>query len=111
ALDHKIGEHFNQRLAVGYDFNQVTASYFGPLGFWGEPRGEYSETEWSHWTSSFDYGANFKASFRGGDISTTTSAGFQAANDVDKKLRLGVLDFPAPVDVPTLVFGSTRSVA
>jgi hypothetical protein len=86
TVEHKVGESFNQRLSIGYDVNQISASLYAPVGFWNVPSGEFREVEWSHYTTSFDYGANYRKSFRGGEITTTTSAGFQGAQDVDKRV-------------------------
>ena len=110
TLQHKLGEHFDQRVAVGYDVNQNTASSYSPVGHWNTPLGDYVEVEWSHWTASFDYGANYKMSFRGGDITSATSGGFQAAQDVDKRVQFKSQDFPAPVEVPTLTYGAVRNI-
>jgi TonB-dependent starch-binding outer membrane protein SusC len=110
-IEHKLGENLTQRFVLGYDVNQNTESFYERVGAYNTPTGNYQETEWSHWTASLDYGATFRTSFRGGGISSVTSAGFQAAQDVDKRVSVESAFFPGPVEVPTLTSGATRRIS
>jgi hypothetical protein len=111
TIEHKLGENLTQRFVLGYDVNENTESFYERVGAYNTPTGAYQETEWNHWTTSLDYGATFRTSFRGGQISSVTSAGFQAAQDVDKRVSVASEFFPGPVDVPTLTSGATRRIS
>ena len=108
---HDIGERFTQRAVFGYDVNSKTHSFYEGVGGYNEPQGEFEESEWAHYTASLDYGATVRSSFRGGEITSVSSAGLQAAQDNDKYVRVVALQFPGPIAVPTLTSGATRRIS
>ena len=74
------------------------------------PDGLYRRINWEARTSTFDYGANLRTSLRGGDISSTSSAGFQAYRESTNKVDIEVRDFPGPLEKPTFVSGADRRI-
>ena len=111
TIVHDLGERLTQRMVIGYDVNSKTHSFYEGVGGYNEPQGEFEESEWAHYTASLDYGATFRSSFRGGEITSVSSAGLQAAQDNDKYVRVVALQFPGPIAVPTLTSGATRRIS
>ena len=110
-LDHRLSDRFSHRLSIGLDLNQNLSSRFEPFGYWNLPTGGYRENTWTHSTTSIDYGASFRTAFRGGGaVSSTTSAGVQMYQDVDRNVTKEVAEFSAPTEVPTFTFGSRRTI-
>ena len=109
-LSHIPTSYFDHRLNVGYDLNTINAGHFQIVGNVMRPQGYYNQTDFQARTTTFDYGANVRASLLGGDISSTTSTGFQAYREFTRNTRIRVEDFPGPVAKPTLVAGAQRSI-
>ncbi|MQA90168.1 MAG: TonB-dependent receptor plug domain-containing protein [Gemmatimonas sp.] len=110
TLDHFPSSWFDHRLSVGYDLNGLKGEHWYHVGHIMQPEGMYQLTDWEARTATFDYGANFRASLWNGDITSTTSAGFQAYREYTRNTRTTVEDFPGPLVKPTLVSGATRLV-
>ena len=110
TLSHLPSSNFDHRLTVGYDLNNMRGDHWFHVGHIMRPQGRYQLTQWEARTSTFDYGANYRASFRGGDITSTSSAGFQAYRESTNNSRYRTEDFPGPLDVPTLTSGSDQRI-
>ena len=110
VLSHLPSDNFDHRLTVGYDLNGLTADHFFKVGHVMRPDGYYERTNWEARTSTFDYGANLRTSLRGGDITSTTSTGFQYYRESTNNTRIRIREFPGPLDLPTLVSGADRTI-
>jgi outer membrane receptor for ferrienterochelin and colicin len=108
TLTHQPSPNFSQRLTVGYDYNQIRATFMAPLEFFRYPNGLYQERNWSHGTTSLDYVASYRTTLFG--LSSTTAWGGQMFRDTDRSLDVEVQDFPAPGVVPTLIIGARRNI-
>lgn len=110
TLSHLPSSRFDHRLSIGHDLNSLRGEHWYHVGHIMQPQGMYQLTQWEARTTTFDYGANFRARLRGGDITSTTSAGFQAYRESSQNSQATVQDFPGPLVKPTLVSGATRLI-
>ena len=110
TLSHLPSSNFDHRLTVGYDLNGLTGDHWYHVGHIMRPQGYYERTNWEARTTTFDYGANLRTSLRGGDITSTSSAGFQAYRESTNNTRISIQDFPGPLEEPTLVSGARRDI-
>ena len=108
-ISHIPTSYFDHRLSVGYDINVVNAEHFHKVGHVMRPTGQLNQIDFQARTTTFDYGANLRTSL-GGDISSTTSAGFQAYREFTRRTNFRVQDFPGPVAKPTLVAGALQTI-
>ena len=108
-MSHIPTSYFDHRLSVGYDLNVVEAAHFHKVGHVMRPTGQLNQIDFEARTTTFDYGANLRTSL-GGDISSTTSAGFQAYREFTRNTNFRVQDFPGPVAKPTLVAGALQTI-
>ena len=108
TLSHLPSSNFDHRLTIGYDLNNLTGENWFHVGHVMRPDGYYRRINWEARTSTFDYGANLRTSLMGGDISSTSSAGFQAYRESTNKLDVQIRDFPGPLAKPTFMSGADR---
>ncbi|MDE2773766.1 MAG: TonB-dependent receptor [Gemmatimonadota bacterium] len=109
VMSHIPTSYFDHRLSVGYDLNVVNAEHFHKVGHVMRPTGQLNQIDFEARTTTFDYGANLRTSL-GEDISSTTSAGFQAYREFTRRTNYRVEDFPGPVAKPTLVAGAVQTI-
>ena len=109
-LSHLPSSNFDHRLSVGFDLNEVDGETWYHVGHPTNREGFYDKRDWRAGTTTFDYGANFRASLRDGDITSTTSAGFQAYRETERSTLHRIKNFPGQFEVPTLVSGSNRQI-
>ena len=110
VLTHTPSTRFDHRLTVGLDANTVRSDAWWHVDHILQVGGRYDLVRWEARTTTFDYGANLRSSLAGGDISSTTSAGFQAYKESEENLAIDIGDFPGPMDVPTMVSGARRNI-
>ena len=110
TLSHLPSSRFDHRLSIGLDLNEVDGETWFHVGHPTNQEGLYDKRDWRAATTTFDYGANFRASLRDGDITSTSSAGFQAYRETERSILIRVQNFPGQFEVPTLVSGSNRQI-
>jgi TonB-linked SusC/RagA family outer membrane protein len=110
TVSHTPKDFFDHRLSIGYDLNVIEAAHFQHVGNVMRPQGYYNQTNFEARTTTFDYGANVRGSLFGGNISSTTSTGFQAYREYSRNTSFRIQDFPGPVEKPTLVAGAQRDI-
>jgi len=110
TVSHLPSSKFDHRLSVGYDLNGLRGEHWYYVGHIMQATGLYQLTQWEARTTTFDYGANLRARLRDGEITSTTSAGFQAYRESTQNSQATVRDFPGPLVKPTLVSGATRLI-
>ena len=111
VLTHTPSSRFDHRLTVGQDVNTVRGDAWLHVGHIMRAGGRYQMVRWEARTTTFDYGANLRSSLAGGDITATTSAGFQAYKESEENVAMDIQDFPGPMAVPTLVSGARRTIS
>lgn len=109
-VSHIPTGYFDHRLSVGYDLNVVNSAHFHKVGHVMRPTGQLNQTNFEARTTTFDYGANLRTSLFGGNVTSTTSAGFQAYREFTSNTNFRIEDFPGPVERPTLVAGAVRTI-
>jgi TonB-linked SusC/RagA family outer membrane protein len=102
-------EHFNNRLAVGYDYNASRNTSFVPFGFPRTPLGYLARYDWHRELLSIDYAGTYRKPI-GTSITTSTSVGGQLFDMRHQYTALQGNNFPGPVD-PTLISGSLREIS
>ena len=110
VLTHTPSSRFDHRLTVGYDLNAVHGDSWWHVGHILNETGRFDKVTWEAATTTFDYGANLRSSLAGGDITSTTSVGFQAYKENESNVQVNIEDFPGPMDVPTMVSGARRTI-
>jgi len=110
VLTHTPSNRFDQRFTIGYDLNNVRGDAWWHVGHIMNEEGRYETVHWEARTTTFDYGANLRSSLFGGNVSSTSSIGFQAYRENEENVAIRIQDFPGPMDVPTLVSGALRTI-
>jgi len=108
SINYQPTERWSNRLAVGYDFNDVDILDVTPFGYLRVPAGSYNETMWNRTLATADLASTYRANV-GQSIVASTSVGAQVFDSRLHSTDLSSSNFAGP-GVPTLVSGSLRSI-
>ncbi len=101
-------EQLSNRLAVGFDYNDVDLRTINPFGYLRTPTGQYFETLWNRSLLSLDYVSTWKQPV-GSKFTSATSAGGQLFDSRLNSTDLQADNFAGP-GTPTLITGSLRQI-
>ncbi|HEX6964622.1 MAG TPA: TonB-dependent receptor [Gemmatimonadaceae bacterium] len=108
TVTYNPGEKLNNRLSVGYDYNNALLTTLEPFGF---PRADLGQLYWETWNRTLitmDYAGTFKQPF-GGSFVSTSSWGGQIFDSRNTASSISASNFSGPGE-PTLTSAALRDV-
>ncbi|MDR0786451.1 MAG: TonB-dependent receptor [Gemmatimonadota bacterium] len=109
-LSQVVNSSFDHKVAFGYDLSDVNGEHWYHYGHISYLTGRYQVSSWEARTTTFDYSANYRARLMGGELSSTTSAGFQANRESIQSWGQTGTEYSVFFEVPLLSNASIRTV-
>lgn len=105
TIQHDASDALTNRLAIGWDFDQINNRRMQDWGAVLTPLGNYANSITYHTKLSLDYAGSFVRPF-GDELNSTFSWGGQIFRDQHRRTEYSTSNFAGP-GVPTLATGST----